>query len=295
MPLALALAALLAAEDPTPAELIALAPLVSSDDSTCRSLDVAGYVRSPGRNLGFRASYRCPDHFTLVLSDGVDGTPLMIGIEDELYTYNYIDGSLLRLPRRRIQFSLGKGETDPMLRVRFLGAGTESPHLRVDLAGLIDMDVASASSKKVAPDRYQVTRKSARGSLQSIDFDLAQESRITKAIYYANNLYDLGVGLTRIRLNDPESASDLALLTPDRLRASLAVADLPPGRSTAGPLEIGHALRLLSDRKAIYEPSLQLLKRYQGISAQEWGRIKARDLDVAPILRRLAGPSNPAG
>jgi hypothetical protein len=76
------------AEDPTPGELIKLAPSIGSDDGSIKSYVVRGRLWMKGTSgLRFRAVYRAPDRYALTVCTE-DGVPVSLTVDERTLLYD---------------------------------------------------------------------------------------------------------------------------------------------------------------------------------------------------------------
>ncbi len=138
--LAAALLAPAQAGEPSARELIALAPILDSSDRACRSLDVGGYYgveNGPGPRLRFRALYRAPHHFSLLLTDAADGTPLVFCSDRKMLLYDAVGPTLYY--SENASFTLELASTDAGIQLNYLCLlkSSKPHHIRVDFPSML--------------------------------------------------------------------------------------------------------------------------------------------------------------
>jgi len=92
-------------DEPTVDELIAMCPSLDSSNPACRDFEFrqSGLSDEPERvgskSICFRAVYRAPDKFGLLIYDGSDNTPLIYAMDGKVLLYDPSKPVVLCMPR----------------------------------------------------------------------------------------------------------------------------------------------------------------------------------------------------
>jgi len=287
------------AGEPSARELIALAPVLDSSDRACRSLDVGGYYgddNDPGPRLRFRALYRAPHHFSLLLTDAADGTPLAFCSDRKMLVYDPVGPTLYY--SENASFTLEMACTDGEIKVNWLCLlkSSRPHHIRVDLRSMLPglPSEGQAADDGAFEDRvvkrntrqFELIRNYEKKAYLTLDVNLAKECPYTAVTFVQGGTSFFR--LDALALNGALGDEWFAFPAKERLARELplkdvtAVEDLAAIHSTAAA--VGRACMV---RWVFNKPGPPGPRDIPGLQGVDWDRVKRDDKKYANALRHL--------
>lgn len=307
---ALAVAALVAAilpsaraEEPSVRDLIALAPVLDSAEEGCRSLDIGGYIgddKGPGPRLRFRALYRAPDRFSLLLSDPTDGTPLAFCSGRKIFVYDPVSPAVYYSENSGFRLEMNFKNENLNFQCNYLLWSHDRPRILLDLRSVLAgiSDVARATNEtpvgdvvKLGENKYKFSLKDTQMSETRFYVDLFNKCHYTSVAFVCDGRIDLC--LDNIGFNVPIEDDLFAFPAKERLGRSLppikqvtAAIGLREVRDAASVVSRAGVVRAVVNRRGGTGPL-----KIPGLSDLEWDGIKANDKLYSKALRELIPPS----
>ena len=277
------------ADEPTLLELIATVPRIDSDLPGCKSIQIAGRLYSDTGNhqayLGFRASYRAPDHFALLVTDDRDHTPIFLGSDGQAIVYEPIRQTVIYYERARTRFEIAEAGGTLDILLGFSSAeGNKRSSLRCDVKSILSGLNKDREIIRRPGDTYEVKLTSLRDNLLKAELDPARPSFCTKlTINPTRRDYPL-FALDKIDLNGELRDEEFAFPPIDELSKKIDVqkwSETSLIKETELFLLLARAGRV---RLAINNPSLR-----EKIDKVDWDAVRDADKRFSAILREVAG------
>jgi len=162
--LAAGLLASVRAGEPTARELTNMAPVLDSSSADCRSLDIGGRNCADATlapTLRFRALYRAPGEFSLLISGAADGTPLAFCSGRKALAYDPVGATVYYSENARFTVEVGGAHDECIFRYQYylIFPRNEEPHrILVDLRSLF---LASPRAAESGPLQERVLGRNA--------------------------------------------------------------------------------------------------------------------------------------
>jgi hypothetical protein len=286
----------LSAGEPSLAELKGLAPVISSADATCRSVALAGCLRTDRHSsLKFRAFYKAPDRHALLIVDGADGTPLLFAADNKLFLYDPVEGVVHFSDDARTDLAIVFRNRS--LSFSFLHHFKEHRRgsMLVDVKSLLqdpaypiplDTSTAVDQVEPAGNRRYKVVR-TFEGSKDRVsarvDLDLA--SPYTAVELFVDGDSEPVFSVDKIAINGPLRDDDFAFPAREDLARGLVVKDVEGVRipdSLSGAAMVAKACHT---RSAIDLPRIRDSLRFPGHSNIDWEKLGLEDRQASKKLK----------
>lgn len=288
----------LVAREPTAAELIALAPVIRSSDEKVRSIEVAGYSRADGKILvTFRALYRAPDRFAMIVRDGQDGTPISIHVDKKVMVYDPVRPELLIRSHARgyriLRSVDGKYEDSWGSSWGSSNSVPQPSRIEIDLKSVFtDLSVDDAPLEetvtKEAEGVYVLTRR---------DDKVYKRLRVdrrgaTPVVTYEKASSPGGPptsGIDRMVVNGVLNDSEFAFPSLHALAGMLDIREVEDGFFSEGDL-MNTMARTYYVRQKLHEPPAQRGVIGPMLAGVRWSRVEENDERLAEQIRTLVPP-----
>jgi hypothetical protein len=283
------------AADPTAHDLVALAPVVSSEDRTIKSIELAGYFAPEGKiSLTFRALYQAPDHFAFLMSDGADGTPIAFGVDRDLLVYDYARPQLMYFTGVTEYDIWGAedGQLVSTLKHNFSGHGRSQ--IVVDFKAMFgspDEDGAPTrdSVVKVTDTQFILIKKRKKLYLRS-RVDLGRACPFTTLEYSDGADADPLFCIDRVVVNGELRPAEFIFPSKEKMAAKVNVRDVN-AESSFNQLEaMSHVPALLSMRDRLHKTALHRGLVVPALMGVRWGRVAENDKTYAKLLKEAIPP-----
>jgi hypothetical protein len=266
--------------------LIDRAPVIRSSDEGCRSIELGGYLRAnESACLTFRAIYRAPSHFALLIRDGADGTPLFVAADRRILLYDPLRSALLWKEDTNIHFSLVK-ERDA-LRIH-LDATTDKDRpsgVLVDIKSMVAGPFPNDIVTRIGDRKYRLTRTTEKGnSLEcAIDLDRKQPYANIQIMHAGQNRPSLRI--ESLELNGNMDQDEFLFPKKDELAGKTCLRELPDGAmaSSGGGLTV--LMAACYARAAINKPEMREAIERAGFSDIDWKGVEENDKRFSHVLR----------
>jgi hypothetical protein len=275
-----------AAGEPSARQLIDRAPVIRSLDEGCRSVELGGYLRAnESVCLTFRALYRAPDHFAVLIRDEADGTPLFFAADRKMLLYDPLRSVLLWKEDANIHFSLMKeGDT---LRIH-LDATTDRDRpssVLVDVKSLVAGPFLNDTVVRIGDGKYRLTRTTESGNALECVIDVDR-----KQPYINFNIIHNGQNRPTLCIESLEHNGHIdreEFLSPKRseLAEKTCLRELPDGAIASSDGGLTVLMRACYARAAINRPEMRKAIERARFSDIDWKGVEENDKRVSHALR----------
>jgi hypothetical protein len=297
-------AALLAtarAGEPTARELIALAPVLDSSDGRCHSLEIGGWYGSDetlAPKLRFRATYRAPNQFSLLIANAEDGTPLAFGAGRKMFLYDPVAPTVYYSEDACSSLEMACTETELKFRYDVLLKRDGKPDcIRVDFRAVMSNHGGAGEGRgfedrvvKRNSSKYRLLRCFEDKPYLALEVDLTKDSPYTAASFiYDGRTY---LCLDRIILNGAPRDEPFTFPSRRRLSRGLPFKDVTGDKEwAASPNSAAVIARALIVRSVLDTAGPPELIHIPGLTGVDWNRVKENDRKFGKVLRDLVPPS----
>ena len=291
------------AGEPSARELVALAPVIRSSDKNCKSIDISGFMNKEGiTDLKFRAVYRAPDRFALLLYDGLDGTPLLYCSDRNMFVYDPVGPSFLYSGYAGFQIDLLATVETFVFSIDGSVVRSKSSSISIDLQsilwgpgqnGLALMDQAVKDGVvrdevvKRNEGSYKLVRHEEEGSTIRIDVRLNANPPYTAIDFAEGGAPKPFLGIDKLAINGALKDEMFAFPEKDRLARTMTVRDV----AGDGVLKSLGALALVTRaavvRTAVNHPESRARIKHPELLGVDWERVKQNDKRFSKILKTL--------
>jgi hypothetical protein len=291
------------ADEPSARDLIELASVLDSADVGCWSLDVSGYIGSEKDatepRLRFRALYRAPDRFSLLITDAADGTPLALCSGKKMLVYDPIGPTVYYSEAGG--FILAATNTDNTFKFKcdYYFKYKKDDQILINLRSITSPERRDAEGwafedrvfKRNACE-FKLIRSHVEGLHEA---QLAVNVDLTKACPYTavGLAYDGDVvfRFDRLVLNEELRAEAFAFPTKEQLSRGLPINDVTMDDGLLATLQTSMIVARASLARAFVNsarpPGPIDLPRLVGV---DWNRVKENDRKYSKTLREILPP-----
>lgn len=288
------------AEEPSARELIALAPVLDSSDAGCRSLDVGGWLGYDGAlapKLSFRALYRAPNQFALLISDAADGTPLAFCSGRKIFVYDPVGPTVYYSEEAGFTLEITCTNTGVKFGLSSLLYDRSPQHILVDFRSVLSFTGRGAVGAALADgvvkrniNEFEFIRMFQGKPYLTINIDLTKTCPYTEAAFVRDGITFLR--LDRLTFNGALGDEPFAFPARLRLTRALPVKNVTADKqitafpSVAAVLERATLVRAVISRAGPPGPI-----DIPGLSGVNWDRVRENDKKFARAIRDLVPPS----
>jgi hypothetical protein len=276
------------AGEPSPADLIQLTPAVRSTDPEVRSIEMVGIMKD-GLHLRFRALYKAPDHYSLLVSDGSDGTPLVFVADRQLLCYDPIRSSVLCLKGCSEQLSF---ESDGKAASFLFGFLPEDR--RSHAQNSLKIDVKSVCEKLCVVDRVVKTGESQYRLFLLKDqkslvcsFDLAKAQPFEGLKVFDQSGHEPLLSIDKLVINGPLADDEFRFPDRERLARKLKVHEMAGGGFAPAEFEVAKITTAIMARLGATHPGIRESLKEPAFQNLDWKAVVKRDRKTSAILRDL--------
>jgi hypothetical protein len=278
------------AGEPSPADLIRLAPALQSTDPTIKSLEVVGSLKMKDAGLvRFRALYKAPHYYSILMTDAIDQTPLVYLADRQLLFYDPIRSAVTYLKDCSQRFSLESDGKSPRFVYGFGPEGNKVPNLdllKLDVRSLLDLrNNVEARIIDEGEGRYRLfLLKKDRTIVCS--FDTTAEQRFLGLKVFENTSNAPILTVDKLVVDGKLAREDFQFPDKVHLAKKIKIHEL-----AGGFLEDGSQMVMIS--KAIQvrfearHPGLRTTLNLPGYEHQTWKAIERHDQRYSAVLREM--------
>ncbi len=279
---------------PHPADVVPLAPIVTSQNASYDRVKVRWYSKEgESADLAYSATYRAPDAFALQIEIARDGRPLLFISKNQLLLYNAVDGVVLYLSS--VRFDVNCQFRDNALTmtygIRWAAMKTDKPStIHFDLMSLFAPGGGRDDISPAGCGTFKLTRRTDKG--QSIVARIEPAMRCPyKAIAYTGEgqrdpnfiIHDISVG---------QDVSDQCPPFPskDTLATRVSVQDWSPTAEESDQAIAAFIEKALFGRLAIADKAWR--PQYEGWYHVkiDWDQVELTDRRISEVIRVLLKP-----
>jgi hypothetical protein len=275
------------AAEPSPEELIGLAPTVKSEDRRYSSIDISGYVDG-GNSLQevFWIQYRSPDRYSLYVADGSDNTPIIYFNNHRLFMYNAVDGAVLYLANASFtyKFLFEKGRFSHRIRV----ARSDDPcDILFDVKSLYDRQGAGDVVARARGGTFRLSRKLEGGKSFSALVDPSRRCPFKEIALLKADSNEPFLVVHELSVNEDVDGIWPAFPSKDLLVGKVDLRDWSSGTQFEDLAVAEFIAKCMLARPAIgkKEARESYEKRF-GVK-DDWDRVRERDRRVSRSVREL--------
>jgi hypothetical protein len=288
-------------QSPSPRDLIALKPVLDSTNPGCKALEVGGWLgggeHGPTTKLSFRALYRSPGQFCLLLSDAVDGTPLALFSGNRMLLYDPVTPTLYYSENAGFSVVLaGADQEELRFNIKYRLTAEEPNRIAIDFGSLFAFnrwkDGAPTHDSVIRLDAnvFQLVRSVGDEPVFAIDVDPARKCMYTRAAFTASGTTKFC--MNRLHLDSPTGDEPFAFPTKERLSRAMPVTTVT-GQEGIATMRITNALmeRAAAVRSVVNRVGPGEAIPLRGLSDVDFNRVRDNDKKYAKALRELIPPS----
>lgn len=274
------------ADEPSPKQLIDLAPVIRSSDESCRSIELGGYLRAnESACLTFRALYRAPDHVAVLIKDGVDGTPLFFAADRKMFLYDPVRSVLLWNAETNVHFALVK-EGDALRMHLDVTTDQDRPsNVLVDVKSLLAGPFMNDKVVQIGDKKYRLTRTTEKGNALECAIDLGREQPYTNINIIKNEQTEPFLSMNVLKINGNIDREEFFFPKRDQLAEKVSVQDVPGGAVARNGGELTLLMSACYARAAINKPEMREAIKRAGFSDIDWKRVEENDKKFSHELR----------
>jgi len=295
---ALALSGPARSEEPSPRELIALAPVLDSSGRACKSLEVGGWVGSDqaaAPKLTFHAFYRAPNQFSLLVSDAHDGTPLAYCSGKKMFVYDPVGPTLYYSEDAGFKLDLASNGVESMkFNVDYQLVTQRPDHILVDLRSVLSSKGWLVAGGPAARDmvvkrnvaEFRLIRGYEDTPVLTVNIDQAKDCPYTEVTFACNGITYMC--LDRLALNDSQNDEPFGFPSKHSLIQALPVREVAAGGKSGDNGNISAVIERAAFARAVVNSAsppgpLDL----PGPLLVNWDRVRENDKKYSKVLRGL--------
>lgn len=280
------------AGEPTAADLIAMAPLIRSDDKAIRTIELAGHVRHEGKlSYTFRALYKAPNRFAFVAFGGADGIPIYLVAGREMFVYEPVRPELVAFHDVAGFCTIGveDGKHDLSTGVRFVGHKPET--IEVDLKPFFlplprEKHPGEARVVKTGERQYTLLRRG-EGVYYRSRIDLSRPSPFTTFEAAPSPTAEPTYGLDTIVVNGDLDDSAFRPPALGRLPDGLKVHEIRGDSLLSEADGASLMMRAFHVRSDLHEPRLKRGILGPAMMGIRWDRVRENDARYGAAVKGL--------
>jgi hypothetical protein len=284
------------AGDPSASDLIKLAPAISSTDRSYQSIAVSGSMKGERIHLRFLAIYQAPDRHAFLITDGADGTPLILVAEHQMLIYDPVRPAVLRMKNARSQLMLRKVGNESKLNYTF-GASSresESSELTLDFRSTCEVPAVEERAVKDGEGRYRLFRTCAEGATSVYSVDRSRKMPYTGLKTFPKDSHEASLSIDRIEVDVVLKDEEFRLPDMARLAEKIAIDDPMSGGFMHGVGGVATMTRAYEARLGANHPGVRKSVRFAGLKGIHWDQVRENDRKFSTLMKELL-PPEPVG
>jgi hypothetical protein len=278
------------AGEPSPADLIRLAPMLQSTDPTIKSLEIVGSMKLKDAGLvRFRALYKAPHYYSILMTDALDQTPLVYLADRQLLFYDPIRSAVTYLKDCSQRFSLESDGKSPRFVYGFGPEGNKVPNLdllKLDVRSVLDLrNSVEARITDEGEGRYRLfLLKKDRTIVCS--FDTTAEQRFLGLKVFENSGNDPVLTVDKVVVDGKLAREEFQFPDKAHLAKKIKIHELAGGFLENGA-QMGMISKAIQVRFEARHPGLRTTLNLPGYEHQTWKAIERHDQRYSAVLREM--------
>ncbi len=277
------------AGEPTAADLIKLTPFVQSTDPSVRSIELVGSMKD-GLHLRFRALYQAPDQYSVLVSDGSDGTPLVFVADRQLLCYDPIRSAVLCLKNCSERLSFEVDGKDANFLFGFLPDGKEGHaqnSLKIDVKTVCEKLCVAERVVKTGATQYRLILTKHENKSMVCTFDLSRPQPFEGLKVFDETAHEPLLTIDKLVVNSPIAAEEFRFPDRDRLARKIKVHEMVGNGFEPAEVEVKKITTAMMARLGATHPGLRDSLKEPAFRQLNWKAIEKKDQRVSAILRNL--------
>ncbi|MFA5344575.1 MAG: hypothetical protein WC381_11530 [Kiritimatiellia bacterium] len=284
----------------SPTDIKNLAQVISDTNSTYSSLIFrASFMSQTNISMKYYLFYKRPDQCALLILDGRDSTPLLIGTQKDALFYDLSSGKLLHTLATGILFTLETDETGfiqfkygvkgHFFHNRFQtdsGTPVFENNIRIDVPSLLRTISVDIQSTPMPKGQYEWSGYTKKKSLCVAIVDPAAAIPFQSLKLFLQGMTNAFLAFDHIEANTRIDNSIFSLPL-DKLRKRKVNVDNNGDRDAIADCGAAALARVTFLRSALAFPGRRSDAARFGLTNVDWNAIGQMDNEVSPILREL--------
>ena len=285
------------AGEPSAADLIKLAPTITSADPKVRSIEMAGTMRMEGLRVRFRAIYRAPDRYAILFADGSDGTPLVFIADRQMLVYDPIRPSVLFMKDGHFNMAVRQKGEKSMFHWEFGKSSHIKDEITFDAKSLFDRPAVAENVVRDGDRTYRLFRTDEQGGTVVYSIDRAGKQPIESIRAFGKDGHEATLTIDRVVVDGPLKDEEFRFPDKTRLAENIDVHDWPGDGLLETFGEVAVMMRAFQARKGANHPGLRHSIRFPGFRRIDWDEVRENDRKFSAVLKEFlpASPDGPLG
>jgi hypothetical protein len=285
------------AQEPSIADLKAMAPVLRSSDPDIRSIEVRGFFKVPDLGyMTFFAIYKAPDEKTLtsdkwalVLRDKRDGTPIVFASERRRFLYDCTNSTI---------HHVGK-DAYPNVKIYADGEGLQSnfgtdigsmaqPNMLIDIKSLLAGPSNGEKVERLGDQRYRLSMTEADGTSRVFFINLQNPIKYERIEEYLPGDTEPNRCVEKIIVNAQGGVAIPAFPTKDQLeKTGIDIREFP-GDGPLPPIFMSLTeMRAIFGKLTLGRPEKERAPALPYLAGLDWKKIKEDDERFSRAIRSL--------
>jgi len=279
------------AGEPSPAQLIALAPAIRSSEGKYKNVDLQGFLDDGrGSRLTFRARYLAPDHHSLILIYASDNTPAALYCDGEMMIYNPIDNYALYSNNASSNVLLAVEGASLKCSLDIVKSGRPNSNLQIDLQSLYRGTAKNDTVTKAGAGNYLLSKITERGNSLISYIDKSRICPFARVEFTPKGAEAPSVCLQEILVDEDVHAPWVTFPPKSRLEGTITLLD----RSRDGLLENLSSVVFITmtchARQAIHDIEYRQEFENNYHRRIDWRGVEANDREALRKLKMILDP-----
>jgi len=273
------------AATPTPAELAATAPRLSSDDAKPKAFHVSGLLAPGKAMLGFEVTWRKAGRYSIRVLDASDQTPLFWIVDGHTLFYSPLDEAIEVAENTSADFQIDAVSDKLNFNFGFRGnaRGKTPESIVIDVKSIISTAALNPGARPIAPTGFELTGATPRGSILRATVDPSRTPTFSQMMFAPKeDPAHPAFALEKIEADLPDDSQAFRFPTRQALAALMRVHDFTEAESKAA---MNKLIISITYRFALRDPTAreQLEKQLGKI---DWAAAAQKDAKASAALRQ---------
>ena len=283
----LAVASPIIAGEPSPADLIRLAPTISSTDPKVRSIEMVGRMRMEGLQVRFRAVYRSPDRYAIRFSDGSDGTPLVFIADRQMLVYDPIRPSVLCMKDGHFNVAVRQKGEKSMFHWELGKSRQIKDEITFDVKSLLNSSAIDERVVREGDHAYRLFRTDEQGGTIVYSIDGTKKQPVESIRAFSKESHEANLAIDRVVVDGPLKDEEFRFPDKARLAENIDVHDWPGDGLLETFGEVAVMMRAFQARKGANHPGLRHSIRFPGFRRLDWDEVRENDRKFSAVLKEF--------